>query len=356
MRRRYRGRRFDVVHSHFGLTAWPAFAVRADVHALTMHGNDLVHPRSRAITLAALPFLDIPAVVSEQFTDRVPRWALRKPLQVLPCGVATDRFRPIPRAEARARLGLDPEGPYLLFPHDPTRPVKRFADAQAVAGETPLLTMGSVDPDEVPYYVNAVNAVLVTSEWESLGLAVLEALACNVPVLATPTGVHAEVLAGVAGTYCGPFEAARWRAELAPHLAAADPRIDGRAHVEPLSSDRTAARVVDAWRDALHRRRRRHRGARLIAGRPTHTGHPSTYTRRSRRQHHERHKRTQRQPPPRDREQSARSGLGERTRSPRGRRLGAGRAGDARCASDGSDGGIPASADARADAPADAPR
>ncbi len=251
VRRRYRGQRFDVVHSHFGLTAWPAFAARADVHALTMHGNDLVHPRSRAITLAALPFLDIPAVVSEQFSDRVPRWALRTPLQVLPCGVATDRFRQIPRAEARARLGLDSAGPHLLFPHDPTRPVKRFADAQAVAGETPLLTMGRVDPDEVPYYVNAANAVLVPSEWESLGLAVLEALACNVPVLATPTGVHAEVLAGVAGAYCGPFDAARWRTELAPHLVSADPRIAGRARVEPFSSDRTAARVVDAWRSAL---------------------------------------------------------------------------------------------------------
>ncbi len=130
VRRQYRGRRFDVVHSHFGLTAWPAFAVRADVHALTMHGNDLVHPRSRAITLAALPLLDIPAVVSSQFADRVPGWVLRKPLQVLPCGVATDRFRPIPRAEARARLGLDPDGRYLLFPHDPGRPVKRFEDAR----------------------------------------------------------------------------------------------------------------------------------------------------------------------------------------------------------------------------------
>ncbi len=96
--------------------------------------------------------------------------------------------------------------------------------------------------------------MLVTSEWESLGLAVLEALACNVPVLATPTGVHSEVLDGVAGTYCGPFDAARWRAELAPALAAGDPRIEGRARVERFSSDCTAARVVDAWRAALRAR------------------------------------------------------------------------------------------------------
>src|SRR5690242_21885781 len=29
LRQRYRAQRFDVVHSHFGLTAWPGFAVRA---------------------------------------------------------------------------------------------------------------------------------------------------------------------------------------------------------------------------------------------------------------------------------------------------------------------------------------
>ena len=28
LQRRYRGERFDVVHAHFGLTAWPALAVR----------------------------------------------------------------------------------------------------------------------------------------------------------------------------------------------------------------------------------------------------------------------------------------------------------------------------------------
>ena len=34
---------------------------------------------------------------------------------VLPVGVDLDRFDPIDRAEARRRLGLAPEEPYLLF-------------------------------------------------------------------------------------------------------------------------------------------------------------------------------------------------------------------------------------------------
>jgi teichuronic acid biosynthesis glycosyltransferase TuaC len=251
LRRRYRGVRFDVVHSHFGLTAWPAFAARARVHAVTLHGMDLTHSRSRALTLAALRFVDLPAVVSEAWRERVPAWAHRGRLAVLPCGVDMDRFRPIPRPEARRALGLDPGGRFLLFPHDPTRPVKRYADARLVAGDTPLLTLGQVDPERVPLWINAANAVLVPSEWESLGLAVLEALACNVPVLATPTGIAPEVLAGVEGAYCGPFDLEKWGQALAPHLASEDPRIDGRPHAEPLSAKRTAQEVVAAWRDLL---------------------------------------------------------------------------------------------------------
>src|SRR5436305_14787736 len=62
-RRRYRGSRFDVVHAHFGLNAWPALAVRGDAHAVALHGTDLVHPRSRAVTSAPLPFMDLVAPV-----------------------------------------------------------------------------------------------------------------------------------------------------------------------------------------------------------------------------------------------------------------------------------------------------
>ncbi len=50
---------FDVVHAHFGLTAWPALAVPARVRALTLHGNDVAHPRTRLATRAVLPLIDL---------------------------------------------------------------------------------------------------------------------------------------------------------------------------------------------------------------------------------------------------------------------------------------------------------
>ena len=251
LRSRHGRDRFDVVHAHFGLTQWPALAARARARAVTLHGTDLVHARSRPVTLAGLRINDLVAVVSEPMAAAIPRWAVRGRPAVLPAGVDVERFAPIDRTDARRALGLEPGRPYLLFAADPARPEKRYDRALTVAGDVPLLTLGNVTPEQVPLWVNAANAVLVPSEREGFGLAVLEALACDVPVLATPVGVHPQALAGVVGTLCAEFDVELWRAALAPHLAAEDPRVEGRGRAEAWSTDVMAARVIEAWRGVL---------------------------------------------------------------------------------------------------------
>src|SRR4051812_32848658 len=151
LRARYRGQRFDIVHAHFGLTAWPALLARLGPGGVTLHGNDLLVRRSYWVTRAALPFTPLVAAVPREFSANGPG---RRPVAVLPVGIDLTRFRPIPRAEARAHLGLDPDGRYLLFPHDPSRPLKRYDRALEAAGETRLLTLGDVPPTEVPYWIN----------------------------------------------------------------------------------------------------------------------------------------------------------------------------------------------------------
>jgi len=257
LRRRYRRSTpgFDVVHAHFGLSAWPALAVPARVRGLTVHGTDVRHPRTRLATAAVLPRIDVLGAVSASLAQELPGRVARRRAHVLPCGVDVERFQPLSRSRARQQLGLDPARPYLLFPADPARAEKRHDRAAALAGalDVQLLTLGGVDPGLVPLWVNATNAVLVPSEREGFGLAVLEALACDVPVLATPVGIHREALEGVEGTLCAPFELTRWRAALEVHVREADPRIAGRASAERFSAPQMAARVAAAWREALQR-------------------------------------------------------------------------------------------------------
>jgi len=242
--RELRGRRgYDVVHAHFGLTGYPALVVRGARRAITLHGTDVRHPRSGRLTRAILPRYDLVAAVSEELAREVGPGT-----RVLPTGVALDRFAPAPKAAARDRLGLDHDETILVFPADPARAVKRADRARELAQATGarLVTLGATPPDQMPGWINAADAVLVPSDAEGFGLAVIEALACETPVLATPVGVHGEALAGLPNTLCVPYDRDAWAQAL---TTIAGRRVDGgRARAQRWSSDAMAVRVVDAWR------------------------------------------------------------------------------------------------------------
>lgn len=249
LHRRHRGVRYDVVHAHFGLTAVPALAVRARRRGVTLHGRDLRHRSTRPVTLAALPTQRLIGLASPDLDGLLPR-AFRGRARALPVGLELSRFGRTPRATARAALGLDPDEAFLLFPYGPDRRVKRVDRARelAAAAGLPLRTLGGVPPDRMRDWMNAATAVAIPSEHEGFGLAAVEALACDVPVLATPTGAHVETVGAVPGCLCAPWDLAAWTAALAPHLADDDPRVPGRTVAEAHGTDTYAARLVEAWR------------------------------------------------------------------------------------------------------------
>src|SRR5438270_264495 len=101
-----------------------------------------------------------------------------------------EALKRIPEVEIEL-FAFDPGSPgaYRPFPADPGRQEKRYDRATEVAAGAELLVLRNVDPAEVPLWVNAASAVLVTSEREGFGLGALEALACDVPVLSTDVGI-----------------------------------------------------------------------------------------------------------------------------------------------------------------------
>jgi teichuronic acid biosynthesis glycosyltransferase TuaC len=266
LRRLLRRERFDLVHVHYGLTAWCGLLAGARPLVVTFHGTDVRHPVVGPLSRRLAPRVDLVAAVSRAlFAPEAGRRGL--PLlgggAVLPCGADLDRFRPLPRAEARRQLGLDPDGRYLLFPANPGRREKRADRAFELAAATgaELLTGGSIDPERMPLWVNAANAVLVTSEYEGFGLVCVEALACDVAVLSTPVGIAPFALAGVEGALCAPFDAGAWGDAVRPHLEATDSRVEGAARAGSLSAARMAERTVEAYRAVLGRDRPRSAGA-----------------------------------------------------------------------------------------------
>src|SRR5215208_6467011 len=140
LRRRHGRDRFDVVHAHYGMTAWCTLVLRGAPRVVTFHGTDLGHPRFGRLSRAVAKRMDLPATAS--------RWLARQPMAglpgageerrvaVLPTGLNLSRFERIDRREARAKLGLDQNGRYLLFPSDAGRPEKRHDRARELAAAT----------------------------------------------------------------------------------------------------------------------------------------------------------------------------------------------------------------------------
>jgi glycosyltransferase involved in cell wall biosynthesis len=260
IRRILRDERFDIVHAHYGLAGWCAALAGARPLVVTFHGTDVRHPITGFLSRRLVRRLDLIAAASRAlFSPEGGRPALpRRPgaSAILPCGANVERFRPAPRAEARERLGLDPGGRYLLFPAATSRPVKRYDRAVEVARlvDAELLSGDGIDSEQMPVWMNASNAVLVTSDNEGFGLVAVEALACDVPVVSTPVGIAPFLLNGIQGCLAAPFDAARWAEFLRGHLDDPDPRVAGRDRAAWFSAELMADRVVEAYRDLVEPR------------------------------------------------------------------------------------------------------
>ncbi len=259
LRRRLREQSFDLVHAHYGLAGWCARLAGARPLVVTFHGTDVRHRLVGPMSRALAGRLDLCAGVSRALFGPEGGRAGLPPVPgraVLPCGPDLRRFESMPRAEARRELGLDPSKPFLFFPADPARAEKRHDRAAELAGAAgaELLTGGGIDPDRMPLWVNAANAVLLTSDYEGLGLVALESLACDVPVLSTPVGIAPHAISGVAGCLVAPFSVQSWSPIAAQHLDAEDPRIAGRRRAESFGAERMAARVLVAYRELLSQR------------------------------------------------------------------------------------------------------
>ena len=108
------------------------------------------------------------------------------------------------RFQARRDLGLDQDSRWILFCDNNRDPIKRLDLAEQaideLKGDFPdaqLLILNHVPFDLVPLYLNAAEALLVTSDKEGSPNIVKEAIACNLPVVSVDVGDVPEMISGL---------------------------------------------------------------------------------------------------------------------------------------------------------------
>ncbi|WP_422931548.1 glycosyltransferase [Singulisphaera sp. PoT] len=183
----------------------------------------------------------------------------RAKCEVIPNGVALERFQPVSQESARAALGWEPDRPTVVFVDrkgawvkDPALAHAAFRSLQRHIPEADLKVIMGADPGMMPLILSAADALLLTSRHEGSSNLLKEALACNLPVVSTACGDAPERLDGVSRCHIVPRDPEAFGERLAEILRDRQ-RSDGRLHVADLSEEIIAERVRSVYRRALAR-------------------------------------------------------------------------------------------------------
>jgi glycosyltransferase involved in cell wall biosynthesis len=211
----------------------------------------------------------------------------RARLEVIPNGVDAQRFAPLDRREARARLGIPADQRLIvsvghlsprkgfqrvigvlprLFDTYPTlslavvggsgverdnaRELQRLVRAPEVAGRVVLA--GAQSPDMVRVWLSAADLFVLASDFEGCPNVIWEALACGLPVVAKTVGDIPRMVPPFAGLlFDDPDDAASLERCLRSALDRSWDRDAIRSHAAQHSWERVAERVLWNWRQAL---------------------------------------------------------------------------------------------------------
>jgi len=243
-----KGLKYDVIHSHYWMSglaaellsdAWGGTPIVSMFHTLGEMKNRVARSEDEK---AGADRLDgerqvlrradriIVATLAEMTQLRFLYRADSRKMAVIPPGVDTSHFYPIPADEAKQYIGLKPENRMVLFVGriEPLKGIDTLIQAMAcldlqgihrpvhlaiIGGDVDVspedmseemtrlqkmcddlcmggmvLFLGKRGQDTLPYYYSAAEVVVMPSLYESFGMVALEAMACGTPVVASEVG------------------------------------------------------------------------------------------------------------------------------------------------------------------------
>ncbi|MHB0965420.1 MAG: glycosyltransferase [Bellilinea sp.] len=244
-----KGLQYDLIHSHYWMSGTAAELLQVKwktpivqmFHTLVMmknrvarspgemEGSYRLEGEQRILKLADRI---VAATLAEQAQLEFLYHADAGKVAVIPPGVDTSRFYPIPKDEAKAAIDLPVDAQMILFVGriEPLKGVDTLMQALAyiqstnnldccphylaIIGGDPevsdqsldqemtrikalsaelglgdiVLFLGKRSQESLPYYYSAADVVVVPSHYESFGMVALEAMACGTPVVASQVG------------------------------------------------------------------------------------------------------------------------------------------------------------------------
>lgn len=265
LNRRLRRGDVDVVHAHYSYTGMVGRLQLRVPLVVTYHGSDLLGARGRDGSPRWSNRLTVPAGrLLARFADAVivqsnqmARLVSGANVQIIPHEIDFDLFQPIARDDARRILGLELDKKYALFAARPENGVKNFPLARAAADElvsrgtdVELLVVFKEPQERLALYMSAADVLVFPSFSEGSPNVVKQAMACNLPIVATDAGDIREVVEGTLACHIIEFDVASVADAMSDVLSKC-PRSNGRKRVARFSPDIVGQQLIDLYRSVV---------------------------------------------------------------------------------------------------------
>lgn len=196
---------FDIIHCHHALSA-----VSLILSGRSKFSKMIISIQSDPINEnGKLVFKFIKKYANAIILKNNSSFQENKNIYYLPNGVNTSLFLPIDRRVSCKYLSLDPDKKYILFVSSnflrQEKRYERFKATLAILKEKnhnlEEMSLINTRHELMPFYFNAADVHLLTSDFEGSPNSVKEAMACNTSVVSTDVGNVKELLENVKGSF-----------------------------------------------------------------------------------------------------------------------------------------------------------
>lgn len=239
--------------------------------AITFHGSDLLGENLSGLTRKLVSRYGVYCsrraarrangiiVVARHLLNALGNRINPAKVQIIPCGIDLERFKPMDQNQCRARLGWDSDEFHVLFATSAGDPVKRPELARAAVdllnrnhGRIKFHVLSGTPNNEVPCWLNAADVLLLTSKHEGSPTIVKEALACGLQIVSVNVGDVAERIEGIEVCHLAVAEPAALAGKLELVFERRE-RIHCREKLHEFSCETVAGKLEKFYQDMVTR-------------------------------------------------------------------------------------------------------
>ena len=243
--------KYDILHAHYGLSGLLATMQLSVPVIITFHGSDVNIEKNYIFSRIASRLSTVNIFVHQKLSEKLKVY--REPLNIIPCGVNDDLFYPIPKSEAKIKLGWKTETRYVLFSSAFDNKIKNVSLANSALSQIDnlqLVELKGYKKEQINLLLNASDLLLVTSISETGPIIVKEALACNCPIVSTDVGDVKKLINNISNCYMTSYEVNDVIKKI-NLVFMNNKRTNGRKVIKDFTLDKIAVKILPIYKNVL---------------------------------------------------------------------------------------------------------